>query len=84
MAVGRPIISTKHGGFTDTDWYDDYGYLVEYDNTSEMEDALKKIYINYSEYQLEKISELCLSTCSEEKVMRKIEKRLSDVCLKSQ
>lgn len=73
LAVGRPIISTRHGGFTEADWHNEYGSLVNYGNYNEMEKALLNIYNNYKEYNLRNISDLCLSTCSEKVVMKTIE-----------
>ena len=76
LAIGRPIISTRHGGFSDSDWHDEYGKLVNYGNEDEMVKALTYIYNNFSCYNLESISRMCLSTCSKPVVIREIEKIL--------
>lgn len=76
LAVGRPIISTRHGGFSEYDWHDEYGKLVNYGNEYEMVKALRHIYNNFSNYNLENISRMCLSTCSKTVVISEIEKIL--------
>ena len=76
LAVGRPVISTKHGGFSEDDWYEEYGCLVDYGLPKSLKSALEHIYNNYNEYDLEKISKLCLSTCSQDVVIKKIEEEL--------
>lgn len=76
LAVGRPIISTKHGGFSDKDWHKEYGFLINYGDQVELEKSLTNIYSNFKNYDLQLISKLCLSTCSEETVLSAIEKEL--------
>lgn len=71
MSVGRPIISTRHGGFDDG-WSDEFGYLVNIDDKEQLKKALRKMYQNYSNYNLEEISLKCLSTCSSEAVATQI------------
>lgn len=79
MAVGRPIISTRHGGFSQTDWHNEFGKLINYGNKDELESALLSVYNNFEQYDLNKISELCLSSCSEDVVMKAIEEELIKV-----
>lgn len=76
LAVGRPVISTKHGGFGTSDWYDDYGFLVDVDNKSQLRVSLRRMYCEYNSYSNKRISELCLADCSENAVAEKIEKLL--------
>lgn len=76
MAVGRPIISTKHGGFSDIDWHNEYGYLIETDNIDQLSQAMIDIYTNYSKFNQSLISDLCLSDCSENTIIHKIERVL--------
>jgi glycosyltransferase involved in cell wall biosynthesis len=71
MAVGRPVISTRHGGFG-SDWSDSFGELIDIDDKSQLVKALKHIYENYSDYDLKKISEECLKGCSETGVAEQI------------
>lgn len=80
MAVGRPIISTRHGGFSLSDWHDDFGILINYGNSEELEKALLSVYNDFNQYDLEKISNLCLSTCSEKVVLKSIEEELKKAC----
>lgn len=79
LAVGRPIISTRHGGFCESDWHDEFGYLVDFGDEKGMEDALSNIFNNYSEFNRKKISDLCLATCSSEVVLQTIANVLESV-----
>lgn len=56
LCVGRPVITTDHGGFGKTDWSDNYGVMVEVDNKTQLTEAITYIYKNYNTYDLEKIS----------------------------
>ena len=78
MAVGRPIISTRHGGFSDEDWHNNYGQLVDYGDVKALKTSLLYIYEYYREFDLNAISNLCLSTCSENIVIKQIEKTLKE------
>lgn len=73
LAVGRPIISTKHGGFTKNDWHNEYGILIDIDSYDQLKRAMRKIYNDYSKYDLEKISDICLRDCSEKSVIVQID-----------
>ena len=68
LAVGRPIISTMHGGFGCNDWNDKYGRLIPVDDEFALMSAMRYVYENYSEYNLKLISKLCLNDCSKESV----------------
>lgn len=76
LAVGRPIISTRHGGFSDKDWHDEYGYLIDYGNCRELKEAMFNVFNDFQKFDLKKISNICLSTCSKTIVMNSIEKIL--------
>lgn len=77
LAIGRPIVSTDHGGFSKNDWHNEYGYIVSVKDVDAFADAMRKIYNDYDKYDLKKISSLCLSDCSAESVGNKIEYFLS-------
>ncbi len=79
LGVGRPIISTKHGGFTDEDWHNEYGELIDINSLEQLKNAMRKIYVNYNEFNLKLISETCLNDCSEEKVSELISNKLFNV-----
>lgn len=79
LAVGRPIISTKHGGFTEADWHDDYGYLIDIDSIDQLRRSLRKVFKEYSRFDLKKISSLCLDDCSETVIIQKISQKLESV-----
>ena len=76
MAVGRPIISTMHGGFGSGDWHDEYGKLIPVDDEKALREAMRKVYENYNNYDLKGISELCLRDCSKKSVANLIHNEL--------
>ena len=76
MAVGRSIISTMHGGFGDNDWHDEYGKLIPVDDEQALRTAMREVYEKYSNYDLRKISSLCLKDCSKRSVARLIHNEL--------
>ena len=77
MAVGRPVISTRHGGFSD-DWDDAFGILTDVDDKAQLVEAMRRMVKRYDDYRLEAISEKCLLSCSEENVADQISRYLSD------
>lgn len=56
LCVGRPVITTNHGGFGETDWSGNYGVMVDVDNKAQLTDAITYVYQNYNTYDLEEIS----------------------------
>ena len=82
MAVGRPVISTRHGGFG-ADWSDESGCLIDVDDIDQLKKAMRHIYENYESYDLKKISEKCLAECSWESVAGKIVETFASVTGKS-
>lgn len=77
LAVGRPIVSTKHGGFGSSDWYDEYGFLIDIDNKSQLRKAMRSIYDHYDAYDFKRISQLSLNDCSATAVSENISKILT-------
>lgn len=71
MAVGRPIISTKHGGFG-KNWNEKIGKLIDVGNKDQLKMALRYVYENYKEYDLNEISNIALSECSADSVAKNI------------
>ena len=70
MAVGRPVICTKNGS---ADFVDDSnGILIDVDSDEQLIEAMYKMYRNYSEYDLMRISEKCVNTYSGTSVMNKV------------
>lgn len=76
MAVGRPVITTNHGGFNSQEWSDDYGIMINVDDIKALRKAMRYMYENSSKYNGENISIRCLEQCSSEKVAKKIEQVL--------
>ena len=76
MAVGRPIISTMHGGFGCQDWHEEYGKLIPVDDYTLLRESMRSVYTNYSDYDLNRISELCLMDCSKKSVAKLIHNEL--------
>ena len=73
LAVGRPIVTTDHGGFSQSDWHPEYGYKVPVQDIDAFSDALKLMVKNRIKFQEEKISEMCLKDCAADVVIKKIE-----------
>lgn len=73
LAVGRPIITTNHGGFSDLEWHSEYGYKVPIKDINLFAEAMNKIRYNYDNFCGKKISELCLNDCSADIIGKKIE-----------
>ncbi|MGN0316827.1 MAG: glycosyltransferase [Lachnospira sp.] len=73
LATGRPIVTADHGGFSQYDWHNEYGYKVPVRDVDSFAEAMFAIYENYGKYNLQRISELCLNDCSAERVGEQIE-----------
>ena len=56
LCVGRPVITTNHGGFSEEDWKKDYGCMIPVDDENAMSQALNYIYEHYDSYDLLKIA----------------------------
>lgn len=72
MAIGRPIITTNHGGFSDTDFSDKDGIMIPKNKQVELENALRLMYKNIDRYNGEDISSRCLMQYSAENVAKQI------------
>lgn len=57
LCVGRPVITTNHGGFSESDWKCEYGCMVPVDNKEALSKALRFIFAEYKAYDFQKISE---------------------------
>lgn len=73
LAVGRPIVTTNHGGFSKEDWHSEYGYMVPVKDIEAFSEALKFMVKNYNSFEGRKISEICLKDCASDMVCKKIE-----------
>lgn len=71
MAVGRPIVSTRHGGFSQELPAGD-GLLIDIDDIGQLRWALRRVYESYHDYDLRNISRNCLLECSPGDVSKKI------------
>lgn len=77
LAIGRPIITSAHGGFDeDLDPMD--GIQINTFDIQDVVSAMKKMRENYDTYQLSEISKRCLSKYSEGVVIKQIEKVLQN------
>ena len=79
LAIGRPIITTDHGGFARSEWHEEYGYMVPVKDVKSFSNAMVNMRKNSVFFDGEKISELCLKDCAPEYIGRKIEKFLYKV-----
>ena len=80
MAVGRPIITTNHGGFDADTWDEKCGYMIPVDDKDALISSLKKMKDNVNKFDGKDISEFCLSTCDAIVVGKEIEQNLQKVC----
>ena len=72
LCVGRPVITTNHGGFSAIDWNESYGEMIDIDSEDQLTCALKKIKVDYPKYDLKRISEENTDRYSMEKVGKRI------------
>lgn len=56
LSVGRPVITTDHGGFSEADWNSTFGVMTPVDDKEALVEAMKTVYFNYDKYDLETIS----------------------------
>jgi len=78
LAVGRPIITTNHGGFTKKDWHDEYGFMVAIGNENQLLHSMKKMINKRNTFHDMTISKICLESCSEIAVIKEIEEILEN------
>ena len=78
LVTGRPIVSTNHGGFSRSDWHDEYGFLVSIGDVSGIASALIKMRENIDLFDGKKISTYCLADCSPDIIGKRIETVLYD------
>lgn len=71
MAIGRPVIATKNGGANDL-VNDSNGILIDVDNDEQLFEAMDRIYNNFSNYDLKKISNDCRKVYSQKVVMNTV------------
>lgn len=75
LCVGRPVITTNHGGFSGRDWEDSFGEMIPVDDLKSLSEALLSIKNNYSKYDLRYISD----KNSEKYSLNSVGKQLSDL-----
>lgn len=71
ISVGRPVIATHNGG-ADFIINDDNGILVDIDDFDALGEAMRHMIIDYSKYDLMKISELSLAKYSKNAIIDEI------------
>ncbi len=76
LAIGRPIVTTDHGGFSKSEWHNEYGYMVPIRDVEAFAKALRDIVTEYDKFDLKRISELCLADCAPDMIGKKIESYL--------
>lgn len=86
LAVGRPIISTKHGGFSGHDWDPQYGCLIDVDDEDALINSMQYMYDNYKNVDHKSISKRVLEDCSSDSIVKKLmhifENTVSEYCNK--
>lgn len=73
LITGRPIITTNHGGFSGSDWHDEYGYIIPVGDEIALVNSLKKMVKEYSNFNPQMISSVCARGCSADVVGDKID-----------
>lgn len=73
MAVGRPVITTDHGGWSPEEWSDDFGIMIPVDDQQALTAALKNIKADYASYDLEKISRFAVENYSAKIIGKRLE-----------
>lgn len=76
MAVGRPVITTDHGGWSPEEWSEDFGIMIPVDDQCALTDALKTVRDSYSSYDLEKISQFATENYSARIIGQRLESLL--------
>ena len=56
MGVGRPVITTNHGGWSEHDWSDHFGIMIDVDDEIGLRRALRQMMSTYDNYNQEAIS----------------------------
>lgn len=79
MAVGRPIITTDHGGFDRACWDDNDGIIIDVDDYDALVQALIYVKENIKEFDLQRISNSCLEKYSSEKIAKMIAEIFGEV-----
>ena len=72
MCVGRPVITTDHGGFGKEDFNEDFGMMIPVDDLMALQQALLKMRSDYFKYDLKKISEQNRDMYSSKLIARRI------------
>ena len=56
MGIGRPVITTDHGGWDADNWSDEFGIRIPVDDMDQLIRAMKKMVRDYDGYDLQRIS----------------------------
>ena len=81
MCVGRPIITTNHGGFSDKDFKSEYGIMISKDSKSELIESMKYMYLNWKQYDLKLISKENCDMYSSSSIAERINQELEKVII---
>ncbi len=79
MGIGRPIITTNHGGWDETNWSDDFGIMIKIDDKAELIEALKSMRNRFDSYNLKRIAAFVQDTYSCKAIVTQIETVLTNV-----
>ena len=78
MGVGRPIITTNHGGWDETNWSDDFGIMIRIDDKAELIEAMKSMRDGFGSYDQARIASFVQDNYSSKAIVNKIETVLTD------
>ena len=79
LCVGRPIITTDHSGFSDSEWNEAFGLRIPIDDFKELGKAMRAMYNTADKYDAKTISDSSRRLYSEEAVKENLIKYLFDV-----
>ncbi len=73
MATGLPVITSNHEGWSDNDWSNEYGIMVNVDDEQGLIIAFKSIINFYDKFDCLAISNYSLNNYSQHKIVEKLQ-----------
>ncbi len=81
MAVGRPVITTDHGGWGAEDWSDDFGIMIDVDDKEALICALKDMRDGYEKYDGVRIAKFIEDNYSAKRISERLDK-IFNTCIR--
>lgn len=80
LCTGAPIITTDHGGFSDSEWNDCMGLRIPVGDYQALKRSLRFMFENAGNYDREKIADISSQLYSRESVKKRLNNILSEAC----